>query len=240
MNGDEMKKLANKFYISAALTMIFLLFSYAAAFSFYEDDLTAWPANFGALDWITYFCYASLLTALFRFRTDFQSAREKRMFALFCFFAVAALLRESGIQHWLAGTDTTAFKIRFFTNPDNSPILKVVSALCLLTIGAAFAYAMYVYLIPAFKGFFGKKAGSWTIITLLSAGAMCKIIDRLPSNLAKHGFPLDRSGVWFGACQIMEETLETCLPVLGIVALIQFHQNKALFFPCKQAENDRL
>lgn len=235
-----MKKFMNKFYISTALTIILLLFSYAAAFSFYPDDLTAWTADCGVLDWITYFCYAGLLTALFCFRTDFKSAREKKMFALFCFFAIAALLREAGVQHWLAGTDTTAFKIRFFTNPANPPFLKAVSALCLLATGAAFAYTMYAHLIPAFKGFFSKKAGSWTIITLLSAGAMCKIFDRLPANLAKRGFPLDRSGVWFGACQIMEETLETCLPVLGILALIQFHQNKALFFPCKQAENDYL
>ena len=235
-----MKKFMNKFYISTALTIILLLLSYAIAFSFYADDLTAFTDDFGALDWFTYCGYASLLAALFCFRTDFKSTREKRMFALFCFFAVAALLREAGIQHWLTETDTTAFKIRFFTNPATPPAAKAVSAFCLLLTGSAFVYAMYVYLIPAFKGFFRKKAGSWTIITLLSAGALCKIFDRLPSNLAKHGFLIDRSGVWFGACQIMEETLETSLPVLGILALIQFHQNKALFFPCKQAENDYL
>lgn len=240
MNGDKMRIFKNTFYISTALTALLLLLSYTVAFSFYTDNLTAWTADFGVLDRITYFCYASLLAALFRFRTDFKSAHEKRMFALFCFFSIAALLREAGIQHWLAGTDTTAFKIRFFTNPANPPLLKSVSALCLLATGAAFTYTMYVYLIPAFKGFFKKMAGSWTVITLLSAGAICKITDRLPANLAKHGFPPDRSGVWFGVCQIMEETLETSLPVLGIVALIQFHQNKSLFFPCKQVENDRL
>lgn len=108
-----MKKLINTFYISTALTAALLLLSYAIAFSFYTDDLTAFTDDFGALDCFTYCGYASLLTALFCFRTDFKSTREKRMFALFCFFAVAALLREAGIQHWLAGTDTTAFKIRF-------------------------------------------------------------------------------------------------------------------------------
>ena len=79
--------------------------------------------------------------------------RKKRM-DNFLFFAGAAFLREAGIQHWLTFTDSTAFKLRFFTNPNNPFSEKIIAFLCLLSISGLFIYTMFLYLIPSVKGFF--------------------------------------------------------------------------------------
>lgn len=221
----------DRFWIAPALTAAVLALSYGVGFLFYGNALTVFTADWNALDWTTCACYLALFFSLFRHRGDYATKTEKRNFALFCFFALSAFLREAGIQHWLASSDTTAFKIKFFTNPDNPLFEKVASALCLTAVGAAFVYTMFLYLSPAFRGLFKKYAGSWTIVTLLGCGALCKITDRIPSNLRKAGFFLPKDGLAQGIIETAEETLETMLPVLAILALAQFHKNKGLFFP---------
>lgn len=220
-----------------------LLLSFTAALIFFPDNLRDFTADEGPMDIMTYLCYAVLFAALFKFRGDFTADTEKRFFYIFCFFAAAALLREAGLQHWLASKDTTAFKIRFFTNAANPLFEKIVSAACLLTIVVLFTYTMVVFLPPAVKGFFKKMPGSWTVITLLSAGALSKIADRLPANLKEEGFVLDRQGMVFGLMETFEETMEMLLPVLAVVALIQFHigktKNILLFYPAAQHKKIR-
>lgn len=98
-------------------------------------------------------------------------------------------------------------------------------------VGGLFVYAMVLWLIPAFKGFFEKYAGSWTVIALLSAGALCKIADRLHGNLAKYGIQMPRESAWFSFFELMEESLEMMLPYLGIIAVLQFRADKKLFYP---------
>ena len=228
-----MRKYIERFWISPASVTIILGISYALAFLFYHDRLTDFSKVWGILDWTTYICYLTLFVTLSLYRKDFRASSEKNMWLIFCFFAGAAFLREAGIQHWLTFTDTTAFKLRFFTNPNNPLSEKLIAFFCLVTLSSVFIYTMFLYLIPSFKGFFLKMPGSWTIITLLSTGAVCKIVDRLPSNLKKFGIFLDQNGTLFGVLQICEETLEMMLPVLGIIALMQFHKNKKLFYPHK-------
>lgn len=231
-----MRKYLNTFWFSPAVVATALLLSCALAFSFFPDRLTDFTKVWGPTDWATYVCYFVLFAVLGVYRTDFQTKFEKNIRIVFCFFAGAAFLREAGIQHWLTFTDSTAFKLRFFTNPANPLYEKCIAFFCLAAVSGLFIYAMVLYLVPAFKGFFLKMAGSWTIITLLSAGAVCKIVDRLPGNLKKAGIILDRDGTLFGICQICEETMEMMLPVLAVIALMQFHQDKKLFFPCKAAQ----
>ena len=221
----------SRFWFSPVLTIAVLALSYGIGFLFYANDLTAFTAGWGVTDLTTYACYLGLFIALFCYRADYAATDERRGFNLFCFFSATAFLREAGIQHWLTSTDTTAFKIRFFTNPNNPVSEKIVSALCLIAILTAFIYAMKTYLFPAFKGLFKLYAGSWTIITFLSCGAMCKIIDRIPSNLRKAGYDLPKESALQGVFEIAEETLEMMLPILAVVALMQFHKNKDLFFP---------
>lgn len=226
-----MRKFFISFYSAPVTVLLVLLLSYILAFSLFSGQLTNFTEEGGPVDIITYCCYFALFAALFFYRHDFQTKEEKRAHKIFCFWAVTAFLREAGIQHWLTTTDSTAFKIRFFTNPNNPLCEKILAFALLALVGVMFIYSMYLYLIPAFKGFFRKMTGSWSVITFLSAGALSKIVDRLPGNLRKHGLDLDRSGIIFGVCQICEETLETCLPILAIVMLIQFHENKTMFFP---------
>lgn len=226
------------FWLSPCIAGAALILSFTAALIFFPDNLKAFTADEGPLDMTTYFCYAVLFAVLFKFRSDFSGETEKRFFYIFCFFAVSALLREAGIQHWLASKDTTAFKLRFFTNNANPFFEKAVAAVCLLTVAVLFLYTMAVYLLPAFKGFFKKMPGSWTVICLLSAGALSKIADRLPANLRKEGVFLDKQGTVFGLIETFEETMELLLPVLAAVALIQFHigktKNIPLFYPSAQ------
>ena len=231
-----MKKFFTCFWMAPAIVISVLAISFTIAFTFFNSCLIDYTRNTGPTDITTYLCYITLFVCLALFRNDFKTKHEKNMWLIFCFFAGAALLREAGIQHWLTFTDTTAFKLRFFTNPDNPLYEKIIAFFCLLSVSGLFIYTMFLYLIPSFKGLFLKMPGSWTVITLLSTGALCKIIDRLPANLKKIGVFLDKQGVPFAICQISEETLELMLPVLAIIALIQFHKNKNLFFPYNEKE----
>ena len=227
-----MCKFFKTFYVAPLLVGIVLLTSYMIAFGLFSCDLISFTRDGGSVDMTTYACYAALLVALFVYRGDFVTKEEKRSHRIFTFWAVIAIFREAGIQHWLTKTDTTAFKLRFFTNPANPLHEKIIALTLLISVTIMFVYTMNLYLIPAFKGFFKKMQGSWTVITFLSVGATSKIVDRLPGNLRKCGIDLDRSGVLFGSSKICEETLEMCLPVLAIVMLMQFHRDKSVFFPC--------
>ena len=61
--------------------------------------------------WITYICLAKFFFSL--------NKNAKIDFVLYVVLGISAFLRELGIQHWLASKDTTAFKSRFFLNPNN-------------------------------------------------------------------------------------------------------------------------
>lgn len=196
-------------------------------FGFFAGHVEDFTAEGGFVDVAGYVGYAALLVVLWKNR----GILEKRAFAMFVFFTVATVLREAGIQHWIASRDSTAFKIRFFLSPYNPLHEKIIAFVLLTAVGGLFAYAMVLWLIPAFKGFFEKYAGSWTVITLLSAGALCKIADRLHGNLAKYGIVMPRDGVWFSFFELMEESLEMMLPYLGIIAVLQFRADKKLFYP---------
>ena len=122
-----MKKLLNYFFISPTAVLFIVLLSYTISFIFFSDNLISFTELWGPIDILTYICYFVLFYTLFLYRTDFQTKYEKNIWLIFCFFALAAFLREAGIQHWLTTTDTTAFKLRFFTDPNN-PILEKIIA----------------------------------------------------------------------------------------------------------------
>lgn len=226
----KMKKYLDKFWLAPALAIIVLAVLYAAGFGIctHATDLTA---KNGVVENATYFCYAVMFVFFIKVRKSFQTPFEKRALVMFWFFGIAAVLREAGIQHWLASCDTTAFKIRFFTNPDNPLSEKIVAFVLAVLVAGLFIYAMMLWLLPAFKGLFKLYAGSWTVITFLSCGALCKIADRTHGNLAKHGIILNPLGFWYGFLEIAEEGLEMMLPILAVVALMQFQSDKNLFYP---------
>lgn len=133
-----MKKYLDKFWLAPALAIIVLAVLYAAGFGIctHATDLTA---ENGVVENATYFCYAVMFVFFIKVRKSFQTPFEKRALVMFWFFGIAAVLREAGIQHWLASCDTTAFKIRFFTNPDN-PLSEKNRRVCFGGVGGGIVY----------------------------------------------------------------------------------------------------
>lgn len=104
-----------KFWFAPAVTAAVFAVIQLVGFGFYAGHVGDFTADGGFVDVAGYVGYAALLVVLWKNR----GVLEKRSFRMFVFFAVSAVLREAGIQHWIASRDTTAFKIRFFLNPYN-------------------------------------------------------------------------------------------------------------------------
>lgn len=173
------------------------------------------------LDTITYAIYALTAVVIVWAARDFKGMQFK-VFLLFVFLFICALLREMGVQHWLTKTDTTAFKLPFFTNPNNPLYEKLVAGYILLVVALVIIYLLVRYLPLLIKSFFKLDPVAWTVCTLGGTGVVCKIADRFPSNYKKMmGAPLDPS--IHAYIELFEETTESALPLLFALALIQYH-----------------
>ncbi|MBR4932686.1 MAG: hypothetical protein IKZ02_06650 [Alphaproteobacteria bacterium] len=176
------------------------------------------------LDIMTYCCYAFAFGIIVSHSSAFQTKQEKTHLILFLFLYFFAILREMGIQHWLAKvlgtTATTAFKLRFFSSPDNPLSAKIISGLILLSVIASLLYLLIFYAPKLIKGFFKYQTLSWTTATLAGIGIAGKIVDRLPSNLKKADIQLNDSVISF--MKLFEESSEMCLPLICAVWFVQF------------------
>lgn len=180
----------------------------------------------------TYCCYAFALGIMISHLQPYKTQRQKIHVSLFFILFVCAILREMGIQHWLTTTDTTAFKLRFFTNPNNPLSEKITAALILLIVISIIAYLLIYYLPKIIKGFFKLNPLYWTIATFGGTGIICKIADRLPGNLRKAGHELTPQ--WKEWFELFEETTELCLPLICAIGFIQFAQ-----IACSQKNNQK-
>lgn len=181
------------------------------------------------LEFTTYLSYGiGLLVALW-FYKDF--GRHMRLpYLLFLFLLFCAALREMGIQHWLTSTDTTAFKIRFFTNPTNPLSEKILAASILATVGGVVLYLLIRFIPSIIKGFFKFNPLYWTICTFGGTGIVCKIADRIPGNYRKAtGVSMDP--YLHSLFELLEESTESLLILLFALAIIQYHvlQKKFIF-----------
>ncbi|MBQ8557444.1 MAG: hypothetical protein IJ440_01465 [Alphaproteobacteria bacterium] len=181
------------------------------------------------LDILTYCCYAFALGIMISHLSVFQTKREKIHLALFFVIYTFAILREMGIQHWLAKTlgttATTAFKLRFFSSPDNPLSAKIISGLILLSVIASLLYLLIFYAPKLTKGFFKYQTLSWTTATLAGVGIAGKIVDRLPSNLKKADIQINESTI--SLMKVFEESSEMCLPLICAVWFVQFSHIKS-------------
>lgn len=176
------------------------------------------------LECVTYAIYAFTLPIILFCARDFKDSGMKH-YVLFVFLWLCGLLREAGIQHWLTATDTTAFKLRFFTNPNNPIGEKIVAALIALTVLGVAVYLIVYYTPKIIKGFFRLNPLYWTICTLGGMGILAKVFDRIPGNYRKIvGHFMDPSQKSF--FELLEEISETTLPLLVAFAFIQFHLMK--------------
>ena len=219
MNKNTVKIILSPLFAPIATFLLLTIFGFIAIaeisagnFLFFEDG--HFCAN------ITYICYALAGLTLLAYIKDFKNKRLN--FVIFLFLLVAATLREMGIQHWLTTTDTTAFKIRFFTNPNNPIHEKLIAGTILLTIASIVLYLIWKYTIPIWKGFWNKKPIEWTICSLCALGIASKIADRIPGNYRKStGKELNETLALI--LKIIEECGEVILPILVIIALLQHH-----------------
>ncbi len=173
------------------------------------------------LECVTYSMYALTFPIVLLCYKDFKG-KAMNHYLLFIFLWFCGLLREAGIQHMLTTTDTTAFKLRFFTNPANPLHEKLLSAFVLITVLGVGAYLLVYYTPKIIKGFFKLNPLYWTICTLGGMGILAKVFDRIPGNYRKIvGHFMDTPHMAFFG--LLEEISETTLPLLFAFAFIQYH-----------------
>ena len=197
---------------------LYYAFSYTFRFKYGVFDIE----KTGVTEILTYAFYAVAGGALLFLHKDFiHSPKQGTYFALF-FLWLAALLREMGIQHWLTQHDSTAIKIRFFTNPNNPLHEKIISAAVIFLVIGVILYLLCKYLKKMIVGFFKLQTLYWTIATFGGVGIITQFADRFPANYTKKmGAPLTEP-IRF-ALKILEEGGESLLPLIFAIGLLQFH-----------------
>ena len=176
----------------------------------------------GATDALTYLFYGMSFSVLICFYKDYMGTSRQKTYLGLIFLWFVALLREMGAQHWLAINDTTAIKLNYFKNPAVPFYGKMISAIVILTVVSVIAYVFFKNFKKMVRGFFKLDPMYWTIATFGGLGIFTQVADRLNSNLAKYtGERLSEPALFF--VTIIEEGGESLLPLVFIIALVQFH-----------------
>ena len=219
------KLLTSPFFTPVFFTITWLLFM-CVLFIFGHDNLAYILEDHGPLEEITHFSYIPLFIVFALFAKFFLSNKEKRIdFILYCTLGITALLREMGVQHWLASKDTTAFKSRFFLSPNNPLSEKIIAGLILIVLAIILIYLAKKYAKHLIFSFFKMNPTSRSIATLCVFGVFGKFIDRFPANYKRsHGFPLPEQ--LQVNLKIIEETSETMLPWIAAFIIFQYWLSK--------------
>lgn len=217
-----MKTILLKFYTPILFSLFFIITSGWIGWLSNPENPVAFYEVGGGLDYITYLAYGiGIFVALFFWRDFIGTDKQKSYFA-FLFLGLITLLREMGAQHWLTEHDTTAIKIRFFTNPNNPLSEKIVAGFIIVVVVLIALWLLIKYLPKMLKGFFTFNPLYWTIATFGGLGVFSQCADRLPSNYFKAtGERLNEMTLWL--LKIIEESGEVCLPLLFGLAFIQYH-----------------
>ncbi|MCM1512244.1 MAG: hypothetical protein NC112_03930 [Oxalobacter formigenes] len=176
-------------------------------------------------EYITIALYFVAMAVLLFYRPRDNNRVQNFNFWIFELITLGALLREWGIQHWLTRTDTTALKIRFFLNPANPLSEKIVAGLFFLLWVAVAIHLVWRYALFMIREFFQGNAVVWTIATTCVVTVFAKFIDRYPDNYRRFtGESL--SLFWDTGCSSFEEITEAYLPILIMIAAIQFSRSR--------------
>ena len=209
--------LLTPFFIPIVFILTFSVLLLGGYFLF-PDKIYEMSIDGGIIEIITHSMYLVTLYLFYKYREEYP---DKKIFSLFIFLTIAALCREMGIQHVLASADTAAFKLRFYTNPNNPIGEKILSAVLAFIVLYAVCYLMYHYMPYLVKGFLQIQPLPWTLFCFFSIGALSKIVDRAPSNLRKMGIFM--SETMQNMMLLFEEAGEMFLPILVSAAIIQKH-----------------
>ena len=213
-----------QFFISAKMSVVFgvamCLVLGLLGIVLPAEVIQAQTQDGGLIDIATYTAYGLAIATLLVFYKDFTGKRM--LFWALLFLLVAAVLREAGIQHMLTQTDTTAFKIRFFTNPNN-PLCEKIRALAILAIVAIVAlYIVIRTALPLLKGLFKGNGLSWSIAGLCATTIVSKCVDRAHGNYYKWtGTPVSDQVMPY--LMLIEEGLEMFIPLWAVLACWQHH-----------------
>ena len=176
----------------------------------------------GLTETLTYLFYGLGGGIVFMLYEDHIHTPRQKTYYYLCFLWFCALLREMGVQHWLTTHDTTAIKLRFFTNPDNPLHEKVITILLLLLVARVVIYLLYHYTKPVVSRFLKMHPVSWSIAFLGIWVCITQFADRLPAEYEiATGVELSEP-VRF-ALKVLEEGGESLLPLLFAIAMLQFH-----------------
>ncbi len=176
----------------------------------------------GVTEVLTYLFYGAAGIVLIYVSTDYLRTPKQNTYFALCFLWLVALLREMGIQHWLAVNDSTAIKINYFKNAAVPLYSKILVAFLVGLVIATAAYLLIKYFKQMVLGFFKLHPLYWTIATFAGLGFLTQIADRFPSRYAKATGTHLTEPIRF-ALKIFEEGGESLLPLLFAIGLLQFH-----------------
>lgn len=194
------------------------------------------------LNWVTeegtYVAYALSFVTLFIVAKDYLKTPLQNTFFAISALWTALLLREMGIQHWLTQHDTTAIKMRFFTNPNNPLHEKIITVALLAFFGSIAIYLLVKYCRKLFTGFFKLDMTCWTIASFAGVAILSQLADRFPSRWAKMhgGLRLEEPVLFFS--KLFEETGEVLLPILFSLAFWQCYVRLRSTDDCAQLTNN--
>lgn len=216
------KYLTSPLFTPVFFSLVWLLWM-CCIFIFEYDNLAGLlNKDSGLLEIITNLAYIPLLLAYIFYARAFMHNRGSRIdFAVFVCLGIAAFLREMGIQHWLTSHDTTAFKSRFFLNPNNPLSEKIVAGAFLLLFFGLIVFLGIKYTKHLIESFFKMNPTTWSIATLCTIGIIGKFFDRFPSNY-KHSSGVALPEQLRMNFNIVEETSETFLPLIAAFIFLQY------------------
>jgi len=208
-------------FTPVSATILCLLFT-NIIFIFFPYSIPKITDDFHFIDIITIISYVVLLATLIIFYKDFSNKTD---YSIYIFLTIVAFLREMGAQHWLTTTDTTAIKIRFFTNPNNPFHEKIISFFVILAVVIPIIYIAKKFALYLVKKFLKFDTVSWSIGTFFAFAIIGEIFDRFPSGFRKH-FGIALNDLIKNNMEVLEESTEMFFSFILIVAIIQYHMIK--------------
>ena len=184
--------------------------------------------DLGITDALTNVFYGIAFGIVICLGTDFTTSSQKRTYGALLFLWFFALLREMGLQHWLAVNDSTAIKLRYFTNPNVPLYAKTISVLVIAILCFVIGYLLWKHLKQMVTGVFKLVPMYWTIASFGALGFITQIADRFPAHYRKITGEMLPEQIKF-LLKILEEGGESILPLLFAVAFVQYHLSKKTY-----------
>lgn len=185
-----------------------------------DRDIAIW-VTFIVDDYITVPLYVLAFLIVWLLRPKDNTPRHNRVFWMFELIIVGAFFRELGIQHWFSDDGKAALKISFFFNPIYPLHQKILAGLFIFFWVCVALWLILRYAKFCWKEFWDGNTVVWTILTTCSVTVFAKFMDRFADNYKRFtGEHL--SPFWDTCVSSFEEIYEMYIPILLIIAAIQF------------------